>query len=404
MGGRPWSPVSRSGERPVGSLPWSAQAHWGWPGEEGRSAARGLGTGAGLCRVSGLSPPSIWWGCLCTACAPQHVSLSWGARLSPGSACSSAPRLPPGSACHGPLLEASEGPQCPPRALRGRWRGCVRLAVAGPGVKTPVAAAPGGRGLLGSGRGVASAGTRAPGPRCHGAVPPLLFPEHLRGPGAGDCSRGAPPGRPFLLAVLPTSPRAAGLRPHLLPLGPTTAPPGVGTARVAAGLATTSCSFPCPSPALACSVWPAEPRITVPVPLWQNSFGVASASLDVSLFSLQGAGQRVAEVAMTMAMMVMGTMVMAVMVVVMRMVTIVMASTCRLLRAHWMLVQTLPHAELCSGEPFSWSDPPGLDGACPRVGPCRACASALEPGAGGDRSAPAWWLGVSWLGPGGRGV
>lgn len=141
----------------------------------------------------------------------------------------------------------------------------MRLARCGWGWSEPlVAAAPAGCGLLGRGRGVASAGARAPGPSASAHTSLNTF---------GAQVPTTAPGEP-LPALLPTSPGAAGLRPHLLPLGPAAAPPGVGTARAAASLATASHSFPGPSPALACSVWPAEPRNPVPVPPWPNPFRV----------------------------------------------------------------------------------------------------------------------------------
>lgn len=146
------------------------------------------------------------------------------------------------------------------------------------------------------------------------------------------------PGEPLLAApssrlCSPLPPERLGSGRTLLPLGPTTAPPGVGRARVAARLATTSCSFRCPH-----RPWPAWCGAQSLETLSLCHRGKArlaspAASLGVSPSSLQRAGQSVAEVAA---------------------MTVVPASLPP--SARWMPVQTLPRPELCHGERFSWSD------------------------------------------------
>lgn len=115
-GGRPWSLVPRSGEWPVGSLPWSAQAHSGWPGEEGCDAAGGLGAGSSRA-LPGVRarPPRCPVGTPWPARAPpparfsqlQREAAPWGMGV-PRVQCAAPHPVPPGSACHGLLLEASE--------------------------------------------------------------------------------------------------------------------------------------------------------------------------------------------------------------------------------------------------------------------------------------------------------
>lgn len=108
-GGRPWAPVPHSGEWPVGSPPWSFQAP---PGGLARRGAVQPGPGRreqqdfARCLVSASQVSGVWGvcpalPCLCPRPPPQHVSLSCGHRLSPGtwvspgSVLSSAPRWPP---------------------------------------------------------------------------------------------------------------------------------------------------------------------------------------------------------------------------------------------------------------------------------------------------------------------
>ena len=80
----------------------------------------------------------------------------------------------------------------------------------------------------------------------------------LAGPSSPICP---PPPSP---AVLPTSTTAAGLQPHLLPLGPTTVPPDCTSVPGEDG-PTTSPSSPCRPPAAASSGRPSEPRSIVPL-------------------------------------------------------------------------------------------------------------------------------------------
>lgn len=175
------------------------------------------------------------------------------------------------------------------------------------------------------------------------------------------------PGEPLLAApssrlCSPLPPERLGSGRTLLPLGPTTAPPGVGRARVAARLATTSCSFRCPHrprPA-----WCGAQSLETLSLCHRGKARLASpaASLGVSPSSLQRAGQSVAEVAA---------------------MTVVPASLPP--SARWMPVQTLPRPELCHGERFSWSD------LWASVGPVSTWGAAghmpLRWGAGG-RSGP----------------
>lgn len=194
------------------------------------------------------------------------------------------------------------------------------------------------------------------------------------------------PGEPLLAApssrlCSPLPPERLGSGRTLLPLGPTTAPPGVGRARVAARLATTSCSFRCPH-----RPWPAWCGAQSLETLSLCHRGKArlaspAASLGVSPSSLQRAGQSVAEVAAMTVVPGAGE----------------LAAECSLDAG----ADTAPPRALSRRAVFLVG-PLGLSGAGLHAGCCRARASAL----GGRRSVrtEALWVGVSRLGPGGRGV
>lgn len=182
------------------------------------------------------------------------------------------------------------------------------------------------------------------------------------------------PGEPLLAApssrlCSPLPPERLGSSRTLLPLGPTTAPPGVGRARVAARLATTSCSFRCPH-----RPWPAWCGAQSLETLSLCHRGKArlaspAASLGVSPSSLQRAGQSVAEVAA---------------------MTVVPASLPP--SARWMPVQTLPAPSFVTESGFPGRTFGPRWGRSPRGALQGTCLCAGGPEVGQDRSALGWCL------------
>lgn len=97
-------------------------------------------------------------------------------------------------------------------------------------------------------------------PRGTGAVL-SSFSSTSRAQALAGCSRGAPPGHP-----LPPGHAAHFLHGGWTPATPAAPGPSCDTPSVRGGWAraATPLFLPCPSPALACSVWPAEPRNPIP--------------------------------------------------------------------------------------------------------------------------------------------